>query len=164
MPLKTFNMKKVFVVLCCAGLAVSCKKDGDNNSQTKTDLLVSSAWKYQSAGASIDGNSNTIEYSAEDLGIALPCVTDNTGTFNANGSGINDEGPTKCDPAVPQSTPFSWNFSNNETVLNISGAGFVGLSGAFNIAKLDATSMRLTKDTTVPSVPFPITFVLNLQH
>jgi len=157
-------MKKVFVFLLLGSAAASCKKDGGDGGETKTQLLTGSSWKYESAGASIDGNSNTIEYPAEDLGIAPLCITDNIGTFNADGSGINDEGGSKCDPALPQTTPFTWNFSSGETVLNITGSGFVGLSGAFKVAKLDATSMRLTKDTTVATVPFPITFVLNLKH
>ncbi|PWU03860.1 MAG: hypothetical protein C5B52_02555 [Bacteroidetes bacterium] len=133
----------------------ACKKD-DKPSKTKTDFLTQSSWKYDKVGIDADNN-GTI-----DQDIALqPCETDNIFTFNSNGTGTVDEGPTKCDASDPQTTAITWSFKNNETVLNASDLGGSGDEDV-NIFKLDDTQLVVYKDTTIASTP--LRFVIQLKH
>ena len=155
-------MKYVALTIMIGFCFLSCKKDSsENNGPTKTELLTSSAWKYESGGADVDKN-GSIDLSLEAIGTIPPCILDNSATFNADGTGINDEGATKCDPSLPQTTSFNWSFANNETALNISGNGFAGISGQFKITTLSTTRLTIAKDTTVNSIP--ATLIVNLKH
>ena len=77
------------------------------------------------------------------------CEKDNIFIFKASNVGELNEGNTKCDPADPQSVPFSYLLKTNNTQLNISitDQGItIGLD--FDIVQLDATTLKL-KTTTV---------------
>lgn len=155
-------MKYVALTMMLGFCFLSCKKDSsENNGPTKTELLTSSAWKYESGGVDVDKN-GSIDLSLETLGLAPACLLDNSATFNADGTGINDEGATKCDPSLPQTTPFNWSFANNETALNISGNGFAGISGQFKITTLTSTRLTIAKDTTMNNMSG--TLIVNLKH
>ena len=94
-------------------------------------------------------------------------MTDNTGTFNSDGTGTTDEGPTKCDPSIPQTAAFTWQFKNNETEMQVYGSGLFGLGGQFKILELSETKFRLSKDTTLtfPGVPsIPVSLLVQLKH
>lgn len=139
---------------------VSCKKENNTAAATRTQLLTSSPWVYESGGVDTDGN-GTIDLNLSMIGIP-PCVTDNKGIFNTNGTGVNDEGPTKCDPTAPQTTPFNWAFTNNESNLTISGNAFLGLSGSFRVRTLTSTQLTISRDTSVMGLSMAI--LLNLKH
>ncbi|MGN6164222.1 MAG: hypothetical protein ACTHOF_06765 [Flavisolibacter sp.] len=148
------------ISICFAFL--SCKKDdSSSDKQTKTDLITSGSWKYESGGADIDKN-GSIDVDLESTGQIPACLLDNSATFNANGTGINDEGATKCDNSLPQTTTFTWAFVNNETAINIAGSAFAGISGQFKVVTLTDTKFTISKDTTVSS--FPATLIVNLKH
>src|SRR6476469_10372650 len=138
-------MKFLILTMCFSLFLFSCKKDS-STSASKTDLITKAAWKYQDAGADIDKN-GTIDLSISSQ--LQACETDNTLTLRADGTGTLDEGPTRCDPADPQSSNVNWNFSNNETIVNFSGAGILGISGQFKLLTLTETSLSLSKDTTL---------------
>lgn len=138
---------------------LSCKKSGSNN-PTKTELITSAAWKFESAGLDNDHN-GTIDVPLT-TSILPACVLDNTATFLAGGTGNADEGPTKCTPSAAQTTPFTWSFANNETALNMNGAGLFGLGGQFKVAELSSTKLSLSRDTTI--VLISTTLIVNLQH
>ena len=160
--IKISVMKYITLTIAVCFAFASCSKDSsENNGPTKTQLLTSGAWKYESGGADLDKN-GTIDISLETIGTIPPCILDNSATFNADGTGINDEGATKCDPALPQTTSFNWSFANNETALNISGSGFAGISGQFKITTLSTTRLTIAKDTTVNNIPAAL--IVNLKH
>jgi len=135
-------------------LFFACKKSSDsdnNNPKSKTDLITASIWRFDNATvAGID-----ISGSFED------CEKDNTVTFLSNGSGTIDEGPTKCDAADPQTTPFTWAFENNETSLHTTTPLFPG-TGDFKISTLNETQLSVSRDTTVSGIP--ATIIINLKH
>ena len=139
-------------------LLFACKKD--NAASSKTQLLVKSPWLFESGGVDLDGN-GSIDFDLSTAGIPA-CVTDNKGIFNANGTGVNDEGATKCDPAEPQTMPFNWALTNNETVLNISGNALLGLTGNFRVRTLTDTKLTISRDTSV--MGFNASILLNLKH
>lgn len=140
----------------------SCQKDTSNNTTTtptNTDILVQQSWKFNNAGADLDKN-GTID---TDISSQIQsCVTDNTITFAKNGSGVVDEGATKCSTTAPQTQAFTWSFANSETALNLGGNAVVGINGQFKILALDATKLSLSKDTTL--VGMPVALIVNFKH
>ncbi len=148
-------------------LILACNKNDQKKEPTKTELLTSQSWKYDSGGVDQDRN-GTVDFTFASTGLLQPCILDNTGTFNANGTGIADEGATKCSVTAPQTTPFNWNFQNNETEINVVGPAFFGLGGKFTVKELTTTALSLSKDTTVTLTGFPapmtIALIVNLKH
>lgn len=151
----------ILTIAVCFAFAACNKDKSDNTGPTKTQLLTSGAWKYESGGADINKD-GSIDLTLETLGIIPPCTLDNSATFNADGTGINDEGATKCDPSLPQTTSFNWSFANNETALNISGNGFAGIRGQFKITTLSTTTLTIAKDTSLNGLSG--TLIVNLKH
>jgi hypothetical protein len=152
-------MKTKYVSLLLAGIFIfGCKKK-ENDTETKTTVLVQQAWKLDATGldATNDGVIDT------QLPTAIPaCTIDNTFTFNTGGTGVIDEGATKCNAAAPQTSPFTWNFLSNETIINLQSTALFGLGGQFKIRELSSTAFRITKDTSVSG--FPVSIVINLKH
>ena len=142
----------------------SCQKDDDDtpSPKTKTELIASSAWKYNEA--KIDSDNNGTGDVALPAGVIEACQTDNTIVFANNGTGTVNEGPTKCDATDPSSVPFTWNLGSNESVINFSSAVFAGVGGDFKIISLTETELVLSKQLTVPQVPFPVTVVVSFKH
>ena len=156
-----------FVFVCCMTFfTISCQKDDSGSgttTKTKTELIASSSWKYNDA--QIDSDNNGTGDLPLPTGIVEACQTDNVIVFTANGSGSVDEGPTKCSPGDPQTIPFTWNFSSNETILNFSSAVFAGVGGDFKIISLTDTQLVLSKQIslTVP-LPVQVTVIITFKH
>ncbi len=149
------------ILLSISVLGVTgCKKSSSPSEETKTEVIAKSSWKYYNAGADLDKN-GTIDSPLPST-ILLPCIIDNLITFQANGTATIDEGATKCDPVAPQTTTATWSFSNNESILNISGNGLVGISGQFKILVLNTTQLHLAKDTTISGLQLAL--VVQLKH
>ncbi|MDB5253140.1 MAG: hypothetical protein JWP27_2309 [Flaviaesturariibacter sp.] len=147
------------LVLAAAGLFFSCKKRKADSEPTRTDLLVQQAWTYESSGLDFDRN-GTVD---APLPIPIPaCSLDNTYVFNTNGSGVINEGATKCDVSAPQTSPFSWSFGPGQTSINLQSTALFGLGGQFKVNELTAARFILSKDTTISTVTFGI--IINLKH
>ena len=143
-------------------IAASCQKDADGGStkKTKTELLAQGAWKYDRAGLDLDNN-GTID-SPLPGGVLQNCDIDGTITFNSNGTGVGDEGPTKCDASDPQTVNFAWSLKNNETVINFSDVLFGGLTGDVKLISVNETKLVLEKDVTNGSIT--VNVVVELKH
>lgn len=152
-------MKYTLTILAASFFILSCKKDS-SSSNSKTQQITSSDWKYDTGG--IGDASGNILVSFTTLGIVPNCSLDNTIHFNSNGNGTVSENADVCTGAPP-STPFTWSFSGNETVLNISGSAIAGIGGSFKIKTLSATQLSLLKDTTVTGYG-SVTAIVNLKH
>src|ERR1700694_5084959 len=153
-------------LLLIASFFPSCKKNSPAAaSPSRTELLTSQSWKYESGGIDQDRN-GTIDLTFEWTGLLHPCLLDNTATFNANGTGMTDEGATKCNASLPQTSPFTWSFANNETTLNIAGTALLGLGGAFQVQALTSNRLTLAKDSALTAGGFTTTVALiaNLKH
>ena len=142
----------------------SCKKK--DSPITKTQLLNQTPWIYNSAGIDQDRN-GTVDYPLPSTSLQ-PCMIDNTYIFNTNGTGVINEGATKCDAAAPQTSPFSWSFADNETNINLQSTALFGLGGKFKVLELSATAFNMSKDTTLmlPGIPLPMNvgIIINLKH
>jgi len=150
-------MKPHILILSCCIALLSCKKSSDT--PTKSQELTSSDWKYDSGGIS-DANGNIIvDFST--TGTIPSCSLDNTIHFDANGTGTVYENANIC-PGAQASTAFTWSFSSNETVLNLSVGAIAGIGGNFGIKELSATKLSLLKDTTYMGTQ--VKAVVNLKH
>ena len=122
--------RSLAVALMSSVLFYGCSKDDDSNNttpQSKTQLLTAHSWKL--TGSKLNG--------VDDFSTIDACDLDDIATFLSNGTGNLDEGATKCDPADPQTSPITWSFQSNETILSIDyGGGLV----------VDATIVALTTD------------------
>lgn len=145
-------------IISCLAIAVfSCKKSSDSSSKSKTELVAQSSWKLQTVGLDADKNGSV------DLDLTSniqSCDLDDTYTFKSDGTGVADEGGSKCNTSDPQTTSFSWAFKNNETVMSGNLSGF--LNGDANISTLNDTNFVLWKDSTYMSAPVRI--YLTLKH
>jgi hypothetical protein len=143
------------VLLLASVFVIACKKDSDSNNnntgKTKTELITSSTWKFDNAKI------GTTDIS----GFFDDCDKDNTVTFVSNGTGTADEGATKCDAADPQTTPFNWNFENNETSIHTTTPLFPG-TGDFKINALSDTQLAVARDTLILGITQSI--VITLTH
>ena len=123
-------------------LNTGCSKDNDDPApagKTKTELLAKSSWKF--SDAKVGGVSVAAFLQA--------CQKDNVATFVAAGTGTADEGSTKCDAADPQTTPFTWNFQTNETILFISTPLFTGGSSSFTLVSLTDTELVVSQNMNI---------------
>jgi hypothetical protein len=123
------------LILACSLLFGACKKNNDKDNtpaqKTKTELISTGTWKFSSATV---GGTNVSAF-------LQSCQKDNTMTFTATGTGTVDEGATKCNGGDPQTSPFTWNFASNETILHVSAVFFTGGSNDFNIVEISETKL-----------------------
>lgn len=139
----------------------ACSKDDDKDSENRMQLITSSSWKLNSAG--IDGNNDGTAETPLPDGTLEPCETDNLFTFRSDGTGTADEGATKCEESDPQSTEFSWSFSNNQQAVVFNDAIFTGIDGEVKILALTSSTMKLSKELDL-GLPVPITIIVELKH
>ena len=109
---------------------------------------MSSPWVFLSASASGSDVSNAPQ---------LTCFKDNIMTFTSATAGNINEGTTICAPST--AGPFTWNFSANETLLNLSGTIIPGGSGTFTVVSLNETNLVVSQNVNFPpSVLMTVTF------
>ena len=118
--------------------------------KTRTELITTGTWRFGSA-----------TWGSIDAGPALQaCQKDNKLTFVLS-SGTIDEGATKCNASDPQTTPFTWNFLNSESELNISTPLFTGGSNTFTIVTLTEVELTISQSFTYAgqTKPLIVTFI-----
>ncbi len=147
-----------FLAFAFLTIWAACKKNhsaADNTS--RATLITQTSWKYDTAGADIDKDGIV------DIGDPTlePCFKDNIYQFNKDSTGVVDNGPTKCNPTDPQTTPFTWSFSNTGDSVIRSDANPILASGV-NIFSMSSTKMVLYKDTSVYGQE--IWYVISLKH
>lgn len=148
--MKRVNFILAIVVLCSFSF-IACKKSSSDK-KTNTELLTQASWKFDKA--TLGGLDVSSQLDA--------CETDNTLTFSTNGTGVIDEGATKCDSNDPQSEPFNWNFANNETVLQVSASLFGGGSGDLDIVTLNESQLVVSLDIDISGTTQ--TVVISFKH
>ena len=119
-------------------LFFACSKKDNKPAKTKTDLLVQLNWKYDNSGFDTDKNGTIDQNDPQDA-----CITDNIYTFHSDGTGVADEGATKCDPNDPQTVSFTWELKTNDTILN---AGDLSDNTDATILSLDDNHLVVYED------------------
>lgn len=142
-------------LVCLVAFSFSaCKK---SKSKSRTDLITQSSWKYENAG--LDVNRDGTVDAPIPGGFMQSCDLDNTITFNSNGTGVADEGATKCDPSSPQSSPFTWSFKDNEQTITLSNAVFGGLNGDIKVKTINENQLELHKEVNMMTIVNVIVFL-----
>jgi len=133
------QLAAVILVITGATSILSCNKDDDNNSttKTKTELLTSGTWKYTACIVSPAYDYYGDGVMATDLfAILKPCEKDDFEVYKTDGTWEYNEGPTKCDPSYPQVFSEPWSFTSNETKV------LVGTTEC-TLLELTATTLKL---------------------
>jgi len=154
MPKQIFNL-----LMICALLFSDCKKS--SSGQSATQLLTSAAWKYDTGGLDIDKNGSVD--TPFPPGFIKSCETDNTLTFKSDGTGTVDEGATKCNSTDPQTSPFTWSFKNNNTIINFPDTLFGTLGGDVKVNSLTSSKLELQKEVNITSTT-TANVILDLKH
>jgi hypothetical protein len=154
------QMKYFIPAFLFLALFSACSKEDDE--PTTAELLASGTWKFDEGG--VDNNQDGMVDLIISVGLLDPCTADNTITFSTNGTGVIDEGATKCMPSASQSTNFNYSLSNNDTEITLSGADLLDLGGNFEITEVSSTRLGLSKDTTLAPFPMPVSLIVYLKH
>lgn len=137
---------------------VACKKDKDSSSVSNTDLLSSSAWKFDNAKFDIN-NDGTGDFDVP-ANLIETCIKDNLISFLKDKSGKINEGASKCAPTDPTDRPFTWEFINSEKTIKITNGSFFGLSDTIDIISLTATELKVKLSVTNAGVTTIVIVVL----
>ena len=111
------NYSKPIPFLLILLVLISCNKDDELGNQ-KEKMLTGKNWKLTSAQSDppIDSDGQSIT----DIYAVMPsCAKDNTTKFNADGSVLFDEGPSKCDAQDPQTEISEWSFNSDKTSMTV---------------------------------------------
>jgi hypothetical protein len=154
------SFPKINTLLFCFLCLIACSKSGSKKS--KTELISSASWKFSQAGLDNNGD-GTIDVAAP-AGFVEACVTDNVVTFKSDKSGIVDEGATKCSSSDPQTSPFTWTLSSDESQITFSGALVAGIGGDAKIIEVSESRFVLSKALTISGFPLPVPVVVILVH
>ena len=143
------RIKQFLPALAIILISVSCQKSDDSldEDNSKMALITKASWKYEDAGLDLDKNG--VKDTELPPGFVMACDKDNVLTFKSDGTGTLDEGASKCDPASPQTSPFTWSFKENETILNFSDKLFSGIQGDIKLQSLSTTRMELLKEVSM---------------
>ena len=152
-------MKKqisLWIVLIAANFFIfsSCDKNDDPPppQKTKTELITQGSWKFSTATANGSDASSYLQ----------ACQKDNFYIFLVGGTGTVNEGPTTCNAGDPQTTPFTWAFASNETILNVNAPFFSNTSNSFTLISISETQLvvkTLYTPPIGPSIEVIVTFV-----
>lgn len=128
--------KPIFLLLGLALVIGACDSDSDNASNT--DNLTDGKWKLSALVTKFTfmGVDQTVDAYAQ-----LPaCDKDDTLEFETDGTYIGDEGATKCNSGDPQQDSGTWEFTENETRIKVSGADY---DFDAEILELSGSTMRV---------------------
>lgn len=139
-------MKKIVLAALCVTIGLAaCKKDKPAE-KTKLEMLTTGQWKITEAYLGKDTVQVLDYYSTME-----ECVKNNTFIFNADYSITSDEGATKCDDTVKQTTTDGkWDLTNDGKTFVIKESNILPLTGTLSmkVDQLDDKTLKLSKDTT----------------
>ena len=116
---------KTSIIALATGILLfaACKKtekDPDPTppaTKSKHELISDGKWQYSALSfiLKVNGKDTTMDA----WSVLEDCRKDDFSTYSTNGTGTIDEGPTKCDPADPQTKSLTWEFQDNETYVKV---------------------------------------------
>jgi len=142
----------IVLLVFCFGLFPSCSKD----EKTTIEILNAHTWKLSAAtispGVTNPANGSLI---TDLLGFVGGCLSDNLYSFTLDGKYIEDEGPTKCNPADPQLSTNTLNLSADGKTFNADGTLYTFESVAenkivFTFAAIVNSTNQSVKFTLIP--------------
>lgn len=174
-------MKKILFVAVLATVAITACKKKDTSTPTPTptptpvdtnkatsryDALTAGKWRVSDAVLITVAKDTFLDYYN---GQMTDCEKDNFFFFNKSGTVTSDEGATKCDPSVAQTTTDgSWLLNSDTTQFTIKDSKIISLlSGELKsrIILIDKNNFKLAKDTsTTTPIPFNGTLYLSFKR
>ena len=154
--MKKINYLFFNVLIILSVFSVSCSDKGDTPAPTptKTQLITSGSWKYESAtynGSPIPSSMST-------------CVVDNTLTFTSTTYTVI-EGAIVCSPTTATPAPQTWSFQSGETQLILASTLIPGsTSGVFTIVTLNATNLVISQNVAISPSPTAFPLVITFKH
>ena len=118
---------------------LSCEKNKEEPAvKTKSELITTGTWKLTAytSNPAYDWYGNGV-FATNILAVLNPCEADGLDTYKPNGTVEINEGALKCDPADPQTSTESWQFTNNESKILYDGFD------EYELVELTMTTMRL---------------------
>jgi hypothetical protein len=125
-------MKKItyfVLMLMIASFVFSCKKKDPEPSPRQK---IIGKWKMIAGSSTVGGITTP----------AAACELDDITEFKTGDIYTIDEGPTKCDPADPQTRTGPYSLNEAGTTLNITETA-IGISVAFEVLELTRTKLRI---------------------
>ena len=148
-------MKPQILLTCMAlFLLVSCAKEKPPapKAKTKTEMITAHYWKVVAATIDpplvVGGTPISDLYAQMDA-----CDKDDIQKYNTNGTTVTDEGPTKCDPADPQTTQGAWSFNSNETIITEDGSDA-------KLLNLTETECKMSRVENIDGINYTLTITL----
>ncbi|MGZ5246062.1 MAG: lipocalin family protein [Flavitalea sp.] len=141
-------------------ISAGCQKN-DNDAPTKSEQLTAKPWKFSSAG--VDANNDGTIDTPLPSGTFEPCELDNLYIFKSDGTGTADEGPLKCDANDPQTSPFGWSLSSDQSQITFTGGGVQGIDGTVKLISLTDSKLVMSQSVDI-GIPIPVTVVVELVH
>jgi hypothetical protein len=158
-------MKKQFrilglLLLAMAFVVSSCNKDDDddnnNGNKTTTEYLTSGSWRITAMvlDPPLDLGNGLVITDLYQSPMLPQCAKDDYFTLHADGKVTFDEGPSKCDPADPQTTEGTWTLSDDEKTLTMKEPGeediTMTISGVNDDTFTGTTTMEIDLGTGQP--------------
>lgn len=153
-------MKKgVYFILCL--LVWGCSKEDSGSATTpaaptanKRELITAKTWRYVAWIATPPVTNDSGKLVSDVLGNKPTCDQDDLLIFNINGNVNFDQGPTKCDPSIPQNSPSYWALLENETKLDMANR-------IYAIDALTETKLKISFDDKVGNTTHRHTVTFN---
>jgi Lipocalin-like domain len=138
--MKKYSIFLPAILFTLAFSFTACDKDDTPaNQKSKEELIAQGTWKYKSASTS----------GAPYTGFAT-CQTDNVLDFNSNGTGVVDEGSTKCNLADPQTIPYTWSLINGKTEIQLSNSLFTDTGTTLTLVSVTETQLVVSVGVATP--------------
>jgi hypothetical protein len=127
-------MRYPMLIFSLSIILISCSKDKEDS--FNSDALTTGSWKL--SGYMTDYQKDGT-YEENTFAILADCEKDNIYTFHTDGSGIVDEGPTKCLDNEPQTQTFSWRLNDGTLTFG---------SQSYQLEELSESTLRLKARTS----------------
>lgn len=138
---------QITALLCAVSgmlLFTQCKKnkqDTPKDAAFSKTFLVGKKWRLtaQTINPGMDDGEGHI---VTDIYATFPdCMKDDFIEYFADGTGVQDEGVTKCSAESQQRQPFRWNLKDDGT---IEGQGDDDFAGTYRAEKINNNSFKIT--------------------
>ncbi|MEP0713075.1 hypothetical protein [Algoriphagus sp.] len=144
--MKTFQKLSFLLAMASLMTLASCGDDDPDPIKSDAEIIGSGiAWKVSTA------TTNGISV----ISLIDDCLLDNLVTFNYEtpiSIGVVDDGPTKCDPADPQTVDFTWSYSDATKILTVNTdiIDIPGAEGDLIVESVTPTQLVLSQNVALP--------------
>jgi hypothetical protein len=139
--------------LFAGALLTGCKKDGDTPTVSRA-LLIGTyklTSEHYSPSLDLDGDGDK---ESEAYPLLDECEKDNRVTFHEDGTGVLNEGDSKCDPDDDQTSSFTWELGS-DNILTVNESGEDATSN--EVLKADGNTLKFSDTFTEDDKTYTVT-------